>query len=184
MFGPTTAKIRPYSRFSELPTPVCCMSQRQPCREKMAPTTADADAHNWRNPSSKQHQMWHLMTIEDSDYLDRPDMWTFCLLIGFLGEKAQILHTWKMQVHCDCPWFTLFSLFQKSSRNEFLDPILTYHVFTLIQFFGVHIFILSHTCLGIPWEYHCHVSHQKNPAVLFIKYWLFNCLIGILLMVY
>ena len=26
-------------------------------------------------------------------------MQNFCLLVGFLGEKAQILHTWKIQVY-------------------------------------------------------------------------------------
>ena len=31
-------------------------------------------------------------------YLDLPDMNNFCLLVGFLAEKAQILHTWKIQV--------------------------------------------------------------------------------------
>lgn len=28
-------------------------------------------------------------------YLDLPDMYKFCLSVGFSGEKAQILHTWK-----------------------------------------------------------------------------------------
>ena len=29
--------------------------------------------------------------------LDLPDMYNFCLLVSFSGEKAQILHTWKIQ---------------------------------------------------------------------------------------
>ena len=32
-------------------------------------------------------------------FLDLPDIYNFCLLVGFLGEKAQILHAWKVQVY-------------------------------------------------------------------------------------
>ena len=32
-------------------------------------------------------------------YLDLPNMYNFCLLVGLLGKKAQILHTWKIQVY-------------------------------------------------------------------------------------
>ena len=39
-------------------------------------------------------QVFHAISV----YLGLPDMQNFCLLVGFWGEKAEILHTWKIQV--------------------------------------------------------------------------------------
>ena len=74
--------------------------------------------------------------LETPIYLDLLDMYIFfCLLVVFFGEKAQILHTWKIQVLYIYMYIYILNQTRKLGdrrRSDTVDPSLNHKPFPVV----------------------------------------------------